>query len=369
MLRFQSRLTAGALAVLLLCAALPTAALAAEAPAAEPLRFEQVAELLLEHSPHIRKNRLELLNLSSNDKLEDRQAELAASSAAFKDGSPASAVLMQQIQAQVMAMSPTPVQADLYALQIELANQAILQSGEQLYYGLIRAQSGLETLRRARPLLEQAVLKAETAQAAGMGTEAALLEARAALADHDAQISAQALSVRSLIYHLNMLLGRDYDRALETAPLPAPDLVYYGAIDLAADLGAMQKASFQLRALERALAGIGDDDYDATVRERQIKEAELQIETNRARARFEQQYHEIGNLQAACENRRAHLALAGLNADSAETAFAAGLLSELALEQAREALRLEQDALQQAEWALFWNIELYKWALKGLPLE
>ena len=375
------RLLSLLLATLMLCS-LPLYALAEEAAAEETpesIKFIDVALLVKQNNLQLKNNEMSLLNLTSNDKLGEAQGALAASASMLGQmgaNTPPTSVMENtyynsnalMLMQQAASMSPTPLQVDLVKLQLEQAGMQIQQAGETVYYNMVRLQDGLEKARRSRPLLEQTLLLAETAESVGMGTALETLRTRLMLSELDATISGLELNANSLNYNFNTLLGRKFDSPFTLQALPAPDLEYYDAIVLETDLTAVVKSNYTLRYLQRERENIKSDDYDATAREKQIKDNEIEMETQSLKASLSMLYHTIADNRVKLENEQVRLQLAQSDAATAQTAFAAGQISELQLKQAREQLNAQEDAVRSAEQTLFWNIRRYQWAMTGLPL-
>lgn len=393
--RFKSTLGL-LLAALLLFSCLPLAALAQETEKAEEqaqesavVKFNDIALIVKNNNLQLKNNEMTLLNTTSNDKLGDAQANLAASAKLMgaagsvlssltgslipdeKASELASGYFLMDstsLLTQAASMAPTQQQIDLIKLQLEQVSLQIQQGSEALYYNMTKLGDGLGKARRSRPLLEQAALLAETAESVGMGTRAAALQAQLGLSDMDATISGLELNWTTMTYELNKLMGRDYNAPLELAPLPTPDLEYYDAIDLEADLAAAVKSSYTLRYLQREREGIGSDDYDATAREKKMKDNEIEMETQVLKAALTLLHQTIADDRVKLANEQVRLELSQYDAATAETGFAAGQISEMELKQAREALATQQDAVKDAEQTLFWNIRRYQWAMIGLPV-
>ena len=217
---------------LLLALCLPLAVLADDASVDETedvpvIYFTDVAELIRTESPNIKNNAMTLLNIVSNDRLGDAQAAMVTQAKGLQAmgvDEPMLGMMATQLMQQAVSMNITPGQQALYRIQFELIDKQYEQAGESLYLNLIRVSEGLERARRARPLVEQALLLAQTAESVGMGTESDTLAAQLRLSDLDALVSTLALNELTLTFELNKLLGREFDAAFATAQLPDPDL-------------------------------------------------------------------------------------------------------------------------------------------------
>ena len=376
------------LALLVLCLLLPVAApLALSSDDAQPeaeaatvvLSFPALAERIRKESPVIQNNSRTLLNILSNDaRLSAAHAGLGASGGMSGGGlgdpmdmlmNTLNGMMTRQAVAQVAALNLTPSQEAIYRIQFEMYDTQVVQAGETLYLRLIQVQEGLERARRVRPLAEQGLLLAKTAESVGMGTESGTLSAALRVSDLDALISRLELGEMQLLFEMNKLLGIQYDNALRLRALPAPDIAYYEAIDLAADLRTAVKNSYRLRILEQERRAMtGSSEFRSVVRDRQRKDSEIELETQALGARMTLLYHTIANDRVALENQELRLKLAQADATAAQTAFEAGQISELAFKQAGEALQAQKDAVSDAVQTLFWNIRTYQWIAEGLSL-
>ena len=99
-----------------------------------------------------------------------------------------------------------------------------------------------------------------------------------------------------------------------------------------------------------------------------MKDSEIQMETQALGARLTLLYHKIANNIVVLENQELRLKLAQAEALTAEIAFEAGQISELALKQAQEALQAQIDAVSDVRQTLFWDIRSYQWNLAGLSV-
>ncbi|HEX3038827.1 MAG TPA: TolC family protein, partial [Caproiciproducens sp.] len=167
-------------------------------------------------------------------------------------------------------------------------------------------------------------------------------------------------------YQMNQLLGHPYNDLITFGPLPEPDSGYVTKINLSSDVTAAQESSYKVQIYNKQRS-ILSDDTAANREKRQIMSNNAEMERQNVGASLEKQYAAIKKQQTVLATEQQKLTNAKLRLDQAQKQFNAGVLSAMKLNKAKNDYFTEQAALKTASATLFWNIESYKWIVKGLP--
>ncbi len=367
---------------------LMTAALALPAAAA-PLEFSQVSDLVAASNRQIAMNALTLAVLQSNGTVADAQNNIYQLSGGLSSiaenliesgdaigvaaGSGLS-LTAQYIAAQAKSIDISQRDIEVYKLQFAQADEKIKNAAESLLPVLARLEIGAAAADRAAPLLENAITAKEVAVSRGLATGTELLSAKLDAAKLAATKAELAAKRQALVMQLNSLLGRSYDAELTLAPLPEPDVAYMDPANLATDITKAKAANFDTAILRKEYSAIKTensegDEMPSAIKQKQAKRLEIEAAEEQLAMRMTKLSYDIA---ASRENLTA-LELAGeLAAEQSRQAvakYAVGRLSKLEADAAAEGASTAADAVRSAKIELFWMIETYKWAVKGLTPE
>ncbi|HWQ51406.1 MAG TPA: hypothetical protein VN369_06325 [Terriglobales bacterium] len=373
----------------LICLLLGAALALPAAAAAAPLEFSQVPDIVAAGNRQIAMNALTLAVLQSNGTVADAQnsiyqlsgglSSLAANLLESGDAIGVAAgnglsLTAQYIAAQAKSIDIARSDIEIYKLRFAQADQKIQNAAQSLLPMLARLELGAAAADRAEPMLADALAAKEVAVSRGLASASELLAAKldaATLKTTKAQLAAKR---QALVMQLNSLLGRSYDEELTLAPLPEPDTACMDDVDLAADIEKAKAACFDIAILRKEYSAVKTknaegDEIPSAVKQRQAKRLEIEETEQRLAMRMTQLALDIA---AARENLTAldlSSQLAAERSRQAAAKYAVGRLSRLEANAIAEAANTAEDAVQSAKIELFWMIETYKWAVKGLMPE
>ncbi len=369
----------------LLCVNTATPAFAEDStPAAYTVQFSQVEQTVLNSNLQVNSNELTIGSMDNEhelkkkyQKISDTIGQASASLTAIISNSQTSADLKAVAQSTNVALSSLSAMLnaqeeisdddyELTELQGKLSDYQLVKSAQSMFLVYYQLKYNIEQLSSTRVLLND-VLKTAQAQAdLGLGTSAAVGEAKTAVDAMDNSITDLQDQSKSIGYQMNQLLGHPYNDRITFGPLPEPDSGYAAKIVLNSDIAAAQEASYKVQIYKKQRS-ILSDDTAANREKRQIMSNNTEMEMQSIGASLEKQYDTIKKQQAVLATEQQKLANTKLKLDQAQKQFSAGVLSAMKLNKAKNDDISGQAALKTASATLFWDIESYKWIVKGLP--
>lgn len=157
-----------------------------------------------------------------------------------------------------------------------------------------------------------------------------------------------------------------YNDAITFGTLPEPDISYVDKINLENDIDTAQAASYKVQISLKERSILSDDTLENREK-RQIKSNAADLERQNIGASLRSQYSTIKKQQAVLTTGQQKMANAKLKADQAQSKYDLGLFSKMELDQVQNDYYSEKAAVEMAGSTLFWQIETYKWMIKGLP--
>jgi hypothetical protein len=369
----------------LLCVNTATPAFAEDsAPAAYTVQFSQVEQTVLNSNLQVDSNELTIGSMDNKNelkakykKISDTIDQASANLTAIIGNSQTSADLKAVAQSTNVALSSLSAMLNaqeeisdddykLTELQGKLSDYQLVKSAQSMFLVYYQLKYNLEQLSSTRVLLNDTLKTAQAQSDLGLGTSAAVADAKAALDALDNSITDLQDQSKSIGYQMNQLLGHPYNDQITFGPLPDPDSGYAAKISLSSDVAVAQEASYKVQIYKKQRS-ILNDDTAANREKRQIMSNNAEMERQSVGASLEKQYAAIKKQQAIIATEQQKLANAKLRLDQAQKQFNAGVLSAMKLNKAKNDYFTEQAALKTASATWFWNIESYKWIVKGLP--
>ena len=255
----------------------------------------------------------------------------------------------------------------LRELQADLADYQIVRTAQSLFSVHYQLQYNLQKLTNTRAVLQNNEKAAQKRYDLKLGTALAVSQAKDALAEMDNSITGLQNQSKEIDTQMNRLLGHSYSDSITFGSMPDPDTSYVNKIDLQKDTAAAQDASYNVRIKQKQRALLGDETIEDRDRKRSIgnlTEAELQ----NIGASLEKQFHTIQNQQSVLAAAQQKLETAKLSESQAQKKYSFGFMSSMEYDNVRNDTFAQDFAVKTASAELFWEIESYKWIVKGLPI-
>lgn len=356
----------------------------AEKSTAYLVSYSQIEQLVLDNNLQVENNELTMDNLIEvddlkkqyekiSDSIDQTSATLAAvigNSSATQDlktvaagTSAALAILKTLFASQEDASEDT---LNLTELQIKQANNQLVKAAQSLFSTYHQLQYNLESLKNNRTALEDSVRAAQVRYQLGTGTAVAVEEAKASLATLNSNITDLQNQSLSIKYQMNQMLGHPYDDQIVFGKIPDPDTKYVDTIHLTDDIAEAQKASYniQITKLQRSIL---NEDTHQEKDQRKAKSNDIDAEIQKISASMATQLDTIKQQQSTLSLEQKNLDIAKLKWDQANQQYELGVISSIQLNQLKSSYLNEEIVVKIAKSTLFWNIESYRWLVKGLP--
>ncbi len=378
------QVTAFFLAALIAASTVPAYAEEQSASTAYTVSYSQVEQLVLNNNLHAQSNGLTVGMLDDEselkkkyDKISDTLSQTSASLTAIINNPQTSSDLKTVAQGTEVTISSLSEMLnsqeeandddyELTELQVALSNNQLVKSAQSMFSVYYQLQYNIGQLKNTRALLEDSLNAAQTQYELKLVTSTAVTDSKTAISTLDNNITDLQNQSKSIGYQMNQLLGHSYNDQITFGDLPVPDTAYVGKINLTNDIATAQAASYKVKISLKERSILGDD--TTTNRDkRQIKSNEAQLETENVGASLESQYSTITKQQAVLATEQNKLANAKLKFDQAKEKYDLGYLSKMEFDKMENDYLTEELNSETASATLFWNIESYKWIVKGLP--
>lgn len=255
----------------------------------------------------------------------------------------------------------------LRELQADLADYQLVRTAQSLFSVHYQLQYNLQKLTNTRAVLQNNEKAAQKKYDLKLGTALAVSQVKDALAEMDNSIAGLQNQSKEIDTQMNRLLGHSYSDSITFGSMPDPDTSYVNKIDLQKDTAAAQDASYNVRIKQKQRALLGDESIEDRDRKRSISnltEAELQ----NIGASLEKQLHTIQNQQSVLAAAQQKLETAKLSESQAQKKYSFGFMSSMEYDNVRNETFAQDFAVKTASAELFWEIESYKWIVRGLPM-
>lgn len=354
--------------------------------AAYTVTYAQVEQMVLDRNLQIQSNGLTIGNMSDEDETKARYRDLAntiqstsnALDAILKEApndqnkdlqtiAGATKISLSSLLATFSAQGD--VSDDDYKLtelQMQQASSQLVESAQSLFSVYYQLQYNIEQLTNTRVTLENAAKKAQAQYGAGLGTAVSVTDAQANVTSMDNNIADLQNQSKEMGYQMNQLLGHSYNDKITFGKMPAPDTAYVGKINLEKDVAAATAASYDVQ-IQQVKYNLTNDGTNQNRDNRQIASNNIKLATQKIGPSVEKQYDTIQKQQAALALDQKTLDTAKLKWNQAQLQYSTGAISKIDLDTAENNYLKQQTTVETDQATLFWNIETYKWILKGLP--
>ena len=357
----------------------------AEDTTAYTIEYPKVEETVLGGNLQVSSNDFLLKSLDNQSEIKEKYSQLSdmisktSSSLTAIIGSPqASEELKTVAQGTNVALSSLSAflnaQEDiseddyqLRELQADLADYQLVRTAQSLFSVHYQLQYNLQKLTNTRAVLQNNEKAAQKEYDLKLGTSLAVSQAKDALAEIDNSITGLQNQSKEIDTQMNRLLGHSYSDSITFGSMPDPDTSYVNKIDLQKDTAAARDASYnvQIKREQRALLGNETiEDRDRKTSNSNLTEVELQ----NIGASLEKQLHTIQSQQSVLAAAKQELETSKLYESQAQKKYSLGLMSSMVYDNARNDALAQNLAVKTASAELFWEIESYKWIVKGLPM-
>ncbi len=383
-MKIAKQLGALALAAIFVVSTVVPASAQETAQTAYRVEYSQVEQLVLQNNLQVNSNDRLIKSMDDEKELKEKYAKLSDTLSQASGGmnaiinnpmaTPDLKAVAQGTNASLSSLNAIlNMQQDvsednfeLIELQAELSDYQLVKTAQSLFSVYYQLQYNIEKLTNTRVVLENQGKVAQARLDVKQATPVAVADAKAAVAELDYNLNALKSQSKSVAYQMNQLLGHAYSDQITFGAMPAPDTAYAAKCSLAADIPAAQDASYKIRISQKQRAII-DDDTSENRDKRKIKSNDAEMERQNIGASLEKQYDTIIKQQDVLKAEQQKLDNARLKQDQAQKKYALGLMSGVDDTKVRNDYLAQKSVTQGASSALFWEIESYKWMVRGLP--
>lgn len=346
--------------------------------------YTQIEQMVLDNNLQVENNELTMDNLIEvddlkkqyekiSDSIDQTSATLAAvigNSSATQDlktvatGTSAALAILKTLFASQEDASEDTI--NLTELQIKQANNQLVKAAQSLFSTYHQLQYNLEKLKNNRSALEDSIRTAQVRYQLGTGTAAAVEDAKVPLAtlnNNIIDLQNQSLSIK---YQMNQMLGHQYDDQIVFGKMPDPDTKYVDTILLTDDIAEAQKASYKIQ-ITKLQRSILNEDTHQEKDQRRAKSNDIDAEIQKISASLATQLDTIKQQQSTLSLEQKNLEIAKLKWDQALKQYELGAISSVQLNQLKSSYLNQEIIVETVKSTLFWDIESYRWLVKGLP--
>lgn len=277
------------------------------------LSYNQLEQLVREHSPTIQMLELQIDAALHNDSMDEAIDALWMMYEITGNGE-----YVQQALQLSQSVTLSSSEKEKLQIQWEQTVESVVNGAQTLFLTWHSLERQRTLLQRTQASLERTLETAEKSYELGLISQLQLEQAQSSCAQVEEQRKSLSQSQNSVLQQLNLLLGRDYDEALTLKDLPNTQEGFLSQRDAEADLQESLENNFTLRLSQNALDQF-DDIGDSEALKKQKEAAQLQVQQ---------------------DERQVHYDFA-----AAQQSITA---AELAIQTAQESLRYQQLALQAA---------------------
>lgn len=379
------RITAFSVAILL--AAMPTISVYAETTKPNTIyavQYSQIEQMVLRDNLQVANNELAMDILDEENELKEKYQKISDSisqtSAALTtvlnspDTSPDLKIVAHGTNTSLMALAALlnaqeEVEGDTYELkelQAEFSNQQLVRSAQSLFSVYYQLKYNIEQLNNTRSVLNDARLAAQAQYNNQLGTSIMVSDADLAIKSLNNSLGELDTQLSSICQQMNVMLGRSYSHEILFGKLPDPDFAYVEHITLSDDIATAQTASYQVKIIKKQRS-ILNDDTSQNKKQREIKSNQADLEMENVAASLENQLNKIKQQQAVLTAGQEKLENAKQKMEQGKIKYELGLLSKMEFNQLTSDYSAQETTVKTASATLFWQIENYKWVIKGLP--
>lgn len=356
----------------------------AEDTTAYTIEYSKVEQMVLGCNLQVSSNDFLLKSLDNESEIKEKYSQLSdmisntSSSLTAIIGNPqASAELKTVAQGTNVALSTLSAFLDaqediseddyqLRELQANLADYQLVRTGQSLFSVHYQLQYNLQKLTNTRAILQNNEKVAQIKYDLTLGTSLGVSQAKDALAEMDNSIAGLQNQSKEIDTQMNRLLGHFYSDSITFGSMPDADISYVNKIDLQKDTEAAQDSSYNVQIKRKQRALLGDETIED--RDRKTSNSNLtEVELQNIGASLQKQFHTIQSQQYVLAAAKQKLETSKLYESQAQKKYSLGLMSSMEYDNARNDTLAQNLAVKIASAELFWEIESYKWIVKGLP--
>ncbi len=357
----------------------------AEDTTAYIVEYSKVEQMVLGCNLQVSSNDFLLKSLDNESETKEKYSQLSdmisktSSSLTAIIGNPqASAELKTVAQGTNVALSTLSAFLDaqediseddyqLRELQANLADYQLVRTGQSLFSVHYQLQYNLQRLTNTRAVLQNNEKAVQKKYNLKLGTSLAVSQAKDALTEMDNNITNLQNQSKEIDTQMNRLLGHSYSDSITFGSMPDPDTSYVNKMDLQKDTEAAQDSSYNVQIKRKQRALLGDETIED--RDRKTSNSNLtEVELQNIGASLEKQLHTIQSQQSVLAAAKQKLETSKLYESQAQKKYSLGLMSSMEYDNARNDTLAQNLAVKIASEELFWEIESYKWIVKGLPM-
>lgn len=235
---------------------------------------------------------------------------------------------------------------------VKQAQQQMIEYWSQYY--------NLDSVRKRKEQAEASLQSEQNRLAAGMSTQAKVLNASEAVSSAEASILTAKSSLQQAKERLCLMLGWSYGADVEIGALPEPDLDQIAAINVDADITTALANNYSLRLTEKRLANTRSTNVHDTLTETQRSQRETI--SNNVRNSYESLRLAESNYRQAQEAYE----IAKNSLASAERGLQAGTVTRNSLQSQQTSCLTAETTVTTRKLSLLNAWVEYQWAVKGL---
>lgn len=348
------------------------------------IQYSGIPQIVLSSNLQVENNRLNLESSSDGDELKDqyrqmeRAAEQTSSALSTIINDPSAdqglktvaggtntslSTLLGILEAQTRSGEDD---YDLQELQARQVNLQLVKSAQSLFSVYYQLQYNMNQMKNTRVTLEDSLKQAQARFDLGLATSSAVDDAETALNSLDNNMTDLESQSKAIQYQMNELLGHAYNSEVKFGRMPAPDLEYVGQMNLEDDTTSAISNNYTLKIYREQRSLISDSTYEER-HARKVINNQMEVEIQSLSAALETQYDTIQKQQATLSLDQKSLDSAKQKWDQAKVQYDAGVLSQIELNSVQNAYLQQRTTVQTDQATLFWDIETYRWIVKGLP--
>ena len=395
------RKTAAFLLSVLLLGGASVPAFAAEtapAPQTVTVNYSDIEGTVRSNNQTIRANDKTLDALDNNDAAEQKISALNASAANLQNLSKQ----LQQADANISALPVTPENSALEAslqgsiaslnaaasilgteadqlgtdedtvdkteFQMNGAADQIVVAAQKLFVTWHALDQQRTVLTQKQQVAADTLKAAEAKAAAGLITQADLLNVRQQQSSASDQLATLVSEMKTVMDSFRVLVGYSDDYTLTLTAMPQANTAEIAKMNYAADFQTASDANWTLKekAKEKEIADDNrDTSLDSTVDLYHAAALNYELAKNQFGAAFRQAYDDVSLKQSLLASTQSACTAKAQTLSAVQRQNAVGVASALDLENAQLDAANAKAALSQAQYDLFSSQEQYRWALRG----
>ena len=259
-------------------------------------------------------------------------------------------------------------QIALARIQLEHANEQIVNVTQGLFVSYNQLQLNLDSLKANKETLELSVKATELRYTLGLATKLDVYTATKSLTELSNSISDLENQLKVMKGELNKMLGNSFNVELKVGKVPSIDEDYLKNINPELDYKTAKQNSYDLKYLNKELSKIQIGETTAEFNNRNMKKNEIKAKEEALKSSLTQQYNEILKQKNALDVAKKTLSEEKEKFSQIEKKYTLGMASGLALKTQKNTMKAQEANVKIAEILLFWEIESYKTLVNGIAI-